>query len=116
MNILHKFLEEITPDYDVNHINQELENIDGYLLDNSFFEAVKFCMLKAYSFDESLDIILTVDYNYDYLKMCLDFLQNHTPIEPVDWNKFLSHFPKQKTIKQRKSKRKPWERPYKFNR
>ena len=116
MNILHKFLEKITPDYDINHINQELKKIDPDFLNTSFFESVKFCMLKAYSFDESLKMILVVNFNYDYLSMCLDYLQRQTPIKLVNWDEFLSHFPEQKTIKKKQSKYKSWETPYKFHR
>ncbi len=114
MNILHRFLEEITPDYNINHVNQELKKIDNDFLNMSFFEAIKLCMLNAYSFDESLEMILTVDYDYDYLSMCLDSLQRQAAIKPVNWNEFLSNFPEQKKTK--KSKYKSWENPYKYHR
>ena len=116
MNILHKFLEEITPDYNVDYVNNELKKIDNDFLNTSFFEAVKLCMLNAYSFDESLEMILIANHDYDYLEMCLDFLQSQTQIEPMNCDEFLSNFPEQKKIKTKKSKYKSWETPYKFHR
>lgn len=116
---LHKFLEKITPEYNVNYVNyvdSELKKINVDLVNDSFCNAIEFCMLKAYSFDESLDMIINIDFNYDYLSLVLDFSQAQKPIEPINWTEFLSKFPKPEILVIEKPKAKGWERPYKYHR